>query len=175
MSPHMKFPHNLMSPRILIASALMLALLAAPAQAAPVQAVPAQARQTTSAPTPVQDYQSKTFVATSQVRALHDLARLRPNDCVQHFAVRQAKRMAAQDRMFHQDLRPILTRCGLHMVAENVAYGYATGIQVVLQGWMRSPGHRANILGRSYRLLGTGARRSEDGTWYAAQVFGRKA
>ena len=39
---------------------------------------------------------------------------------------------------------------------------------------MRSAGHRANILDREFRLLGSGARRSGDGTWYAAQVFGRK-
>jgi uncharacterized protein YkwD len=39
---------------------------------------------------------------------------------------------------------------------------------------MHSEGHRANILNPSYRLLGMGARRSDEGRWYAAQVFGRR-
>ncbi len=120
-------------------------------------------------------YQTSIHVVTNQARLQRDRVRLRTNACVQRFAVRQAKRMAAQERMFHQDLGPILTACGLSKVGENVAYGYATGLEVVRVGWMRSPGHRANILARDYRLLGSGARRSEDGTWYAAQVFGRKA
>jgi uncharacterized protein YkwD len=39
---------------------------------------------------------------------------------------------------------------------------------------MRSEGHRANILEPSYRILGMAMRRSDDGTPYAAQVFGRR-
>lgn len=153
--------------RILSVATLMLAALLA--------AAPAQAQQATGATSLERAYQSSVLTATNRVRASRDLVELRANACVRRFAVRQARRMAARDRMFHQDLGPILTRCGLRRVAENVAYGYATGAQGVWQGWMRSPGHRANILGRGFRLLGTGARRSDDGTWYAAQVFGRRA
>ncbi len=83
--------------------------------------------------------------------------------------------MARQDRMFHQDLRPILRQCGLSTVGENVAYGYRSGRSVVNDGWMHSEGHRRNILNRDFRLMGIGARKSDDGTWYAAQVFGRRA
>ena len=82
--------------------------------------------------------------------------------------------MAVQERMFHQDLGPVLRRCGLSYVGENVAYGYSSGRSVVA-AWMHSEGHRRNILDRQFRLLGIGARQSDDGTWYAAQVFGRKA
>ncbi|WP_341925267.1 CAP domain-containing protein [Nocardioides psychrotolerans] len=149
--------------RIVAAAVLLLAVLVASPTA------PAQAR------TPESTYQTAITVTTNQARVLRDRVRLRGNRCVQGFAVRQAKRMAAQERMFHQDLGPILEKCGLRKVGENVAYGYLTGVQLVLQGWMQSEGHRANILDRQFRLLGSGARRSEDGTWYAAQVFGRKA
>lgn len=38
-------------------------------------------------------------------------------------------------------------------VGENLATGYATA-DAVVAGWMRSPGHRANILGRSYEDVG---------------------
>ena len=72
----------------------------------------------------------------------------------------------------HQDLGPILSGCGLRGVAENVAYGYSSGGDVV-QGWMGSPGHRANILTGSYTKLGQGAAQASNGRWYHAEVFGR--
>ena len=43
-------------------------------------------------------------------------------------------------------------------VAENIGYGsgsYATPLAMV-QGWMRSSGHRANILAREFRMIGIG-------------------
>lgn len=38
---------------------------------------------------------------------------------------------------------------------ENIAYGYATP-QAVVDGWMNSSGHRANILNASYTQIGVG-------------------
>ena len=38
---------------------------------------------------------------------------------------------------------------------ENIAYGYKTP-QAVVDGWMNSSGHRANILNRSYTQIGVG-------------------
>ena len=38
---------------------------------------------------------------------------------------------------------------------ENIAYGYATP-QKVVDGWMNSSGHRANILNASYEQIGVG-------------------
>jgi uncharacterized protein YkwD len=131
--------------------------------------VPAQAA------TPQATYQRQAFSATNQQRELHDRVQLRRQDCVQRFAVRQATRMARQERMFHQDLGPVLRRCGLSVAGENVAYGYLSGKVVVNLGWMRSEGHRANILHRGFRLMGIGARQSDNGQWYVAQVFGRRA
>jgi len=45
---------------------------------------------------------------------------------------------------------------------------------VVDVGWMNSPPHRENILRPQYRLVGLGARKSQEGSWYVSQVFGRK-
>ncbi|WP_341925266.1 CAP domain-containing protein [Nocardioides psychrotolerans] len=152
-----------MLPRILAALTMALALAAVL-----LVSSPAEAR------TPEQGYQSSAFTATNKARVSHDRAKVKVNGCVQRFAVRQAKRMAAQQEMFHQDLQPILTACGLSKVGENVAYGYSSGRGAVTKGWMRSKGHRANILDGDFALLGIGARRGADGTWYAAQVFGRR-
>lgn len=145
----------------------VLAIPAALAVTATLWLVPAQAQ------TPEATYQKQVFSSTNQQRERHDRVKFRHQKCVQKYAVRQAKRMARQDRMYHQDLGPILRDCGLSMVGENVAYGYSTGRTVVNNGWMQSEGHRRNILNPQFRLLGAGARKSADGTWYAAQVFGR--
>ena len=75
--------------------------------------------------------------------------------------------------MFHQDLGPVMDKCGLSLVGENVAFGF-TKAGTLLKAWMDSPGHRANILDALYRQLGVGARKSDEGVWYVAQVFGRK-
>jgi uncharacterized protein YkwD len=117
-------------------------------------------------------YQHQARVVTNNKRADHGLAQLKKGDCVQKFARRQARKMANQDRMFHQDLGVVLNQCGLTGVAENVAAGYPTG-RAAVKAWMHSAGHRANLLGPTYRMLGMAVRRSADGTPYAAQVFGR--
>ena len=119
-------------------------------------------------------YQQQAHDATNKQRVAHGLKELRKQDCVQRFAVRQAKIMAQQESMFHQDLGPIMEECNLNAVGENVAYGYPSGRSVVNDGWMNSEGHRANILNPDFRLMGIGARKGHDGRWYVAQVFGRK-
>jgi uncharacterized protein YkwD len=127
-----------------------------------------------AAATPEATYQHQAFAATNQQRDRHDRSTLRGQDCVQKYAVRQARRMARQHRMFHQDLRRVVRDCGLSTAGENVAVGYPTGRAVVNAGWMHSEGHRANILNPDFRLMGIGARKA-GGRWYVAQVFGRKA
>lgn len=119
-------------------------------------------------------YGQAAFTTTNKQRVKHDRVRLARSACLQRFAVRQARRMANQQKMFHQHLGPIQKACGVGWVGENVAMGYPNGWSVVVQGWMRSPGHRANILSRRFRLMGLAARKGANGSWYAAQVFGRR-
>jgi uncharacterized YkwD family protein/spore coat assembly protein SafA len=53
---------------------------------------------------------------------------------------------------------------------ENIAYGQRTP-QEVVTAWMNSPGHRANILSRSYSQIGVGFARNSSGTAYWTQMF----
>ena len=53
-------------------------------------------------------------------------------------------------------------------VGENIAMGYPDA-QAVMDGWMNSPGHRANIENCDYRTIGVGV--DSDG-WYWAEDFG---
>jgi uncharacterized protein YkwD len=116
-------------------------------------------------------YEGDVVSGTNAERSSRGLRALSTEACVDRYAEQQAARMAAERRMYHQDLGPILRACNLRTVGENVAYGYPSG-SAVMGGWMGSSGHRANILNSSYRLLGVGAAQSSDGRWYAAQVFG---
>lgn len=119
-------------------------------------------------------YERQAVQATNAARDARDLPALRTDNCLSRFANRQARRMADEQVMFHQDLHPILRACGLRSVAENVAYGYSTGRSVVTDGWMESPGHRANILTGAHRIVAVGSVMDEDGRWWTAQVLGRR-
>jgi uncharacterized protein YkwD len=61
----------------------------------------------------------------------------------------------------------------LSAAGENIAYGQPTPGAAVA-GWMGSPGHKANILGR-YDLTGVGVARDAKGRWWWCQAFARKA
>jgi uncharacterized protein YkwD len=60
-------------------------------------------------------------------------------------------------------------------MAENIALGYGSP-DAVVQGWMDSPGHRANLLNPSYWEIGVGYWLG-DGEWdhYWVQDFGRRS
>lgn len=53
---------------------------------------------------------------------------------------------------------------------ENIAYGQRTASEV-MNAWMNSPGHRANILSAAYTEIGVGAAKKANGTIYWTQMF----
>jgi uncharacterized protein YkwD len=57
-------------------------------------------------------------------------------------------------------------------VGENVAVGYPDVAQVI-EAWLASAGHRANLLDPGYRHVGVASAVSADGRVYWVQVFGR--
>jgi len=54
---------------------------------------------------------------------------------------------------------------------ENIAYGYSTAASVV-NAWLNSAGHKANIENASFRSTGVGAAASASGVIYWSQEFG---
>ncbi len=66
-----------------------------------------------------------------------------------------------------QDAGAVYSRAG-----ENIAIGQSSPAQVV-QAWMDSPGHRANIMNEGFRYIGVSARPSEDsyGGYAWVQIF----
>jgi hypothetical protein len=62
------------------------------------------------------------------------------------------------------------------VVGENLAMGDFDDDEDLVQGWMDSPGHRANILNDRFTQIGVAVGRGMfEGreTWFAVQIFGR--
>ena len=116
-------------------------------------------------------YYSELLRFTNLQRAKYHLPALKVSYCVKgRFADTWARRMAATRTMSHQPLSPIMTQCNGNAAGENVAYGNVTPARMV-EMWMASPGHRANILSRTYTHIGVGAVRGSDRNVYGVQDF----
>ncbi|NLM83957.1 MAG: SafA/ExsA family spore coat assembly protein [Clostridiales bacterium] len=61
---------------------------------------------------------------------------------------------------------------GIYFTAagENIAYGQRTP-QEVMNAWMNSAGHKANILSNIYDQIGVGVAKKANGTYYWTQMF----
>lgn len=154
----------------------LLALSGPVTTVAPASAAVAGAASTAEegGTSPAAVYGDTAFDATNHQRAKRDRRELKPNACLRKYAVRQARKMANQERIWHQDLQKVLADCNMSWVGENVAAGFPSGRTVVVDGWMESRSHRKNLLARKFRLMKVVARKGDDGRWYAAQVFGKR-
>lgn len=155
---------------LLLALALVLGVtgLSAPSNAASgTTAAKVQARSFASS------YDDLVLHFTNVQRRKHGLRALRPAGCLDRYASSWTRYMAANDSFRHQALRPILSRCRQHTAGENIARGRPVlGAAQVVNMWMHSPGHRANILNGRYRYLAVDAWRSTStGYVYVTQDF----
>ncbi|WP_082530759.1 CAP domain-containing protein [Aeromicrobium sp. Root344] len=149
---------KILNPRALAGAVAMVLLVLASA--------PASAVTSTT-------YESDVIKWTNVKRVDRDKVAVKSQSCVDRYAEKQAAWMASHGELKHQSMSTILNACGLSLVSENIAYGYGTGGRVV-SAWMRSPGHRANLLNSKVRWIGVGAVQDDDGVWWVSQVFGRK-
>ena len=86
---------------------------------------------------------------------------------------------AAETVIYWDHIRPNATECFSinpdKMNGENIAIGWNSGSatpESVMEGWMNSPGHRANILTESFKSIGVG-HIVVDGVNYWVQCFGQ--
>lgn len=119
-------------------------------------------------------YEADVIDRTRDQRRSVRLALVNASACLDRYAERQALAMATGERLFHQDLTPILAGCRLQEAGENVGFGYLSG-GAVNQAWMQSPEHQVNLLNPAHRLIGVGACQDPDGRWYVSEVLGRPA
>ncbi|MFJ5261223.1 sigma-70 family RNA polymerase sigma factor [Streptomyces sp. NPDC088387] len=133
-------------------------------------------------PTPVKDEAPPESVA-GEVLALVNAERadagcsaVRQNSTLDVAAQRHSDDMAARDFFDHtnpdgDDPGDRITAAGYtwSTYGENIAKGQQTPAQV-MQGWMDSPGHRANILNCDVEEMGLGVHEGSGGPWWT-QVF----
>jgi uncharacterized protein YkwD len=111
-------------------------------------------------------------------RAQLGLAALVVSPTLTAAATWKARHMSAYGYMDHDDRAPPVARTAGQRIAacgypsgtwgENIAEGY-TGAQAVVEGWLSSPEHRANIENPAYRATGVAA---AGAPLYWAQTFG---
>jgi uncharacterized protein YkwD len=132
-----------------------------------------------SAATSLSTLESRAVKATNAARAAHKCAPLRVDGKLTTAARRHSTDMATKNYFSHvsKDGRAFTTRAAQAgykaASAENIAWGYPTGDEVV-KAWLKSPGHRANILNCKNRAVGVGVARKADGSLMWTQIFGRR-
>ena len=120
------------------------------------------------------DFASQVAALVNAERAKYGLSALTVDTKVQQAALVRAKETAqsfSHTRPNGSSFSTVLTEAGVsyRTAGENIAYGQTTP-QQVMNAWMNSSGHRANILNANYTTIGVGYT-VINGTAYWAQLF----
>jgi uncharacterized protein YkwD len=144
------------------------ALLLTPDQTPVAQAQTAGAATTTM--------ETAVFNQINAYRASQKLPALKLNAAITTQARNHSATQASTKRMSHDGFQARVNAIGQTVpwagAAENVAYnmGYSDPATVAVNGWIKSPGHLANIKG-NYNLTGIGVARNAQGQVYFTQIF----
>ena len=132
-------------------------------------------------PTTVPDAQWRQDVIelTNRARDKQNLPPLKGVDELMEIANQHASDMATKNYFSHasQDGRTAYDRikpfAANAYTGENIAAGQQTPTAVVAGWWLKSPGHRANIMSPNFREIGVGLAHNEKSTYghYWVQVF----
>lgn len=165
--------------RVLGGALLSAALIAVPtAGTGPVHASPVASPTVHFAPQAVTSNSTYEVInATNRMRRGHGLASLIRSAALSQAAQEHAQEMAARRTMTHtgadgSSAGTRISREGFYwrIWGENVAAGQTSAEQVV-QNWMASPGHRANILNWRFQYIGIGIARASNGVYYWCMVL----
>lgn len=129
------------------------------------------AQAATASPATTARYEARVIYQINLQRARYHKGRLAAAACPDLYAERWGAYLARTGLFYHQSMYPILRGCGAHRVAENLARGNV-GADKIVAAWMRSPGHRANVLDGRLTRIGVCAV-YRNGTWTVAADFSR--
>lgn len=124
--------------------------------------------------------ESFVFEETNKQREAEGLKPLTLSHQLTKAAQRHAQNMSDLNKLSHE--LNIKGESNLESRLENVEYNYRScgeniawnyELNKVVDGWMKSKGHRKNILG-DFDEIGIGVRTNERGEPYYCQVFGKK-
>jgi uncharacterized protein YkwD len=130
------------------------------------------------AETPEQQIAADLFERANDERRERGLDPLDWNEDLAQLAREWSEEMSITGEIQHRDIDVDLIQDidGLTGLGENLFTSTApVPAGRAHEGWMRSPGHRANLLSPDWDLLGIGVVCADDGGMYATQNFGRTA
>jgi len=156
-----------------------------PVKETPAKAAPAPAKATLSKEAPAktaavtEDNKLGKEVVTlvNQERAKQGLAPLKYNSELSNVA--RTKSADMRDNNYFSHTSPtygspfdMMKKFGIDYMAagENIAMGQPTAASV-MDAWMNSPGHKANILSKNFTEIGVGVAKDKSGTIYWTQQF----
>ena len=124
-------------------------------------------------------FQKKIVLLVNNERAAAGLNALSENSGLDNVATLKSEDMVKLDYFSHTSPTygspfQMLTQFNISYTAagENIAYGQPTP-EDVMNGWMNSPGHRANILNVNYTQIGVGIAQKSNGQYVWTQEFSR--
>ena len=125
----------------------------------------------------VEDIEKQVIRLVNRERAKHGLQKLTGRRSLCNVARLKSRDMIAKNYFSHQSPTygspfNMMENYGIKFSAagENIAKGQKTAAAVVA-AWMNSPGHRANILSKTYNSIGVGVAKTANGTYYWTQLF----
>ena len=136
----------------------------APTQPAPTAEAAPPAEPPPPPPPPAPVCADSLLDCVNQARAAEGVGPVTTNGTLTAAAQACADRMAASGQLTHSGATP-----GFAAWGENIAQGYGS-VPAVFDGWMNSPGHRANILNPAFTQLGVGY--AAAGSWWCQQFGG---
>jgi len=130
-------------------------LLVLPGCATSAGRVSPSAASPTRLPEPV-DYAAQIVRQTNDVRRARNLPQVRVSGCAGDAAIRRASDLTGQVELAHASLSGVIAECAPSTTAaENLSRAAASPTAVV-GAWMRSPGHRSNLLDPALTEVGVG-------------------
>ena len=154
-----------------------------PASSAPASSAPASSAPASSTPSggsatgTYAAFQNQVFQLVNQERTSRGLKALVMDSALNNTATLKSQDMAKLGYFDHNSPTygspfDLMRQYGISYRAagENIAMGQ-TSPQQVMDGWMNSSGHRANILSASYTKIGVGIARNSSGRYYWTKHF----
>lgn len=103
-------------------------------------------------------------------REYKGLKGLEVDETLCQYAQNHAEYMASKRNLVHSSMSKLQRESGAGYVGENIACGQETEEEVV-KSWMKSSGHKRNILNPQYKHIGFGLKKDRDGRIYWCVVF----
>lgn len=101
-------------------------------------------------------YAAELVALTNEQRATEGLAQLAESTCARDAALDRARALVGEGELVHAPLAPVIQDCApFTTAAENLVNSTASPPEV-LDAWLNSPGHRANIVDPALTEIGIG-------------------